>query len=93
MYIFLSDIPRASRGYFEINKMALEKMPKNSLLLTCSCSYHVDESLFRKILFRAANKAQRDVRILQSHRQAFDHPLNVYHPEGAYLKSFLCYVS
>lgn len=88
-----SDIPKAIRGYQEINRTTIAKMPKNSLLLTCSCSYHVDEELFCKMLFHASREAKRDLRILQSHRLAFDHPLSIYHPESRYLKSFLCYVS
>jgi 23S rRNA (cytosine1962-C5)-methyltransferase len=88
-----SDIPKAIRGYQEINRTTIAKMPKNSLLLTCSCSYHVDEELFCKMLFHASQEAKRDVRILQNHRLAFDHPLNIYHPESRYLKGFLCYVS
>lgn len=87
-----SDIVQAARGYKEINMQAMKMMPKNSLLLTCSCSYHIDETLFRQILFQAALDAKRDVRIIQRHRLAADHPLNVYHPEGSYLKSFLCYI-
>lgn len=88
-----TDVTQAIRGYQEINRTTLSKMPKNSLLLTCSCSYHVDEELFRKMLFHAAREAKRELRILQSHRLAFDHPVNIFHPEGSYLKSFLCYVS
>ncbi|MDB6080776.1 MAG: rlmI [Chlamydiia bacterium] len=88
-----SDIMQAARGYKEINMQAMKMMPKNSYLLTCSCSYYVDETLFRQILFQAALDAKRDVRIIQRHRLAEDHPLNVYHPEGSYLKSFLCYIS
>lgn len=87
-----SDVKQALRGYQEINRTALSKMPKTSLLLTCSCSYHVDEPLFRKMLFHAAIEAKRELRLLQTHRLAFDHPINIYHPEGSYLKSFLCYV-
>lgn len=87
-----SDVKQALRGYQEINRTTLSKMPKNSLLLTCSCSYHVDEPLFRKMLFHAATEAKRELRLLQTHRLAFDHPINIYHPEGSYLKSFLCYV-
>ncbi len=88
-----SDVKAAIRGYQEINRTTLAKMPKNSLLLTCSCSYHVDEDLFIKMLFHASREAKRDLRIIQNHRLALDHPLNIYHPEGSYLKSFLCYVS
>ena len=87
-----SDINQAARGYKEINLTAMRKMPANSLLLTCSCSYHIDEVLFKQILFGAAKDARRNVQIIQRHRLAEDHPLNIYHPEGSYLKSFLCYI-
>lgn len=87
------DVTNASKAYRELNKIALSKMNSQSLLLTCSCSYHVDEELFTKLLFQAAVAAKRDVRILQRHRLAFDHLINLYHPEGSYLKSLLCYIS
>ncbi len=87
------DVPKAIRGYQEINRTTLAKMPKKSLLLTCSCSYHVDSELFCKMLFHASKEAKRELRILQTHRLAFDHPINIYHPESSYLKSYLCYVS
>lgn len=87
------DVIPACRGYKDINRLAMEKMPKNSLLLTCSCSYFVDENLFQKVLFQAAAEANRSVKIIGKHRQAQDHPVNIFHPEGQYLKSFLLYVS
>lgn len=83
------DVVQACRGYKEINRLAMQKMPPRSLLLTCSCSYHVDESLFQKVLFQAASEAKREMRIIGKHRQAIDHPVNLFHPEGNYLKSFL----
>lgn len=83
------DVMQACRGYKEINRLAMQKMPPKSLLFTCSCSYHVDEALFQKVLFQAASEAQRQVRIIGKHRQAIDHPVNLFHPEGNYLKSFL----
>jgi 23S rRNA (cytosine1962-C5)-methyltransferase len=86
------DVKQAARGYKEINRLAMQAVPKGSFLLTCSCSYHIDTDLFRKILFSAALDAKRDVRILQYHRLAYDHPESVYFPEGNYLKSFLCYL-
>jgi 23S rRNA (cytosine1962-C5)-methyltransferase len=86
------DIVQACRGYKDINRLAMQKMPAKSLLLTCSCSYHVEESLFQKVLFQAAIEAKRQVRIVERHRQAFDHPINLFHPESAYLKSFLLYL-
>ncbi|HSX26730.1 MAG TPA: class I SAM-dependent rRNA methyltransferase [Chlamydiales bacterium] len=86
------DIAKAFRAYKELNRHVLEKLPSGSLLLTCSCSYHVEESLFQNILFRAAHEAHRSVRILEKHRQAHDHPISIFHPESSYLKSFLLYV-
>ncbi len=83
------DVVAACRGYKDINRIAMQKMPRNSLLLTCSCSHHVDESLFQKVLFQAAAEAKRDVRIVGRHRLAPDHPINIFHPESDYLKSFL----
>lgn len=87
------DIAKAFRAYKDLNRHAIEKMPAGSLLLTCSCSYHVDESLFQNILFRAAHEAGRSVRILERHRQAHDHPISIFHPESSYLKSFLLYIA
>jgi 23S rRNA (cytosine1962-C5)-methyltransferase len=89
-----ADIPNALRGYREINMTTLKKMPAGSLLLTCSCSYHVSEEDFEYMLFQAARDAKREVRIIAKHRQAVDHCMNIYHPESSeYLKSFLLYVS
>ena len=86
------DVISACRGYKDINRLAMERMPPSSLLLTCSCSYHVDETLFRQVLFQAAVEAKRKVQIIGRHRQAMDHPINICHPEGDYLKSFLLHV-
>lgn len=86
------DIIPACRGYKDINRMALQKIPSNGLLLTSSCSYHVDEQLFQKVVFQAANEAKRNVRIIGRHHLAIDHPINIFHPEGDYLKSLLLYV-
>lgn len=87
------DVIQACRGYKDINRLAMQKMPAGSLLLTCSCSYYVDEELFQKVLFQAAVEAKRNVRIVGSHRQAFDHPINICHKESDYLKSFLLHIS
>lgn len=87
-----NDIDKAFRAYKDLNRHVLAKMPSGSLLLTCSCSYHVDESLFQNILFRAAHESGRSVRILSRHRQAHDHPISIFHPESSYLKSFLLYI-
>lgn len=87
------DVIQACRGYKDINRIAMQKMPKGSLLLTCSCSYHVDESLFQKVLFQAAIEAKREVQIIGKHQLAPDHPINIFHPESNYLKSFLLYIN
>jgi 23S rRNA (cytosine1962-C5)-methyltransferase len=87
-----NDIATGFRAYKELNRHVLAKMPPCSLLLTCSCSYHVDEPLFQNILFRAALESGRRVKILSRHRQALDHPVSLFHPESLYLKSFLLYV-
>lgn len=87
------DVPKAFRAYKDMNQHCMKQMKPGSLLLTCSCSYHVDESLFQNILFRAADAAGREVRILEKHRQAHDHPVSIFHPESAYLKSFLLYIN
>jgi 23S rRNA (cytosine1962-C5)-methyltransferase len=86
------DIISACRGYKDINRLAMHKMPPQSLLLTCSCSHYVDEELFQKVLFQAALEARRQVRIVGRHRLAPDHPINLFHPESNYLKSFLLYL-
>lgn len=86
------DIAQAFRAYKELNALAFRKMKPNSMLLTCSCSYHVSEELFQNIIFRAALESNRKVRILARHRQAFDHPVSIYHSESTYLKSFLLHL-
>jgi 23S rRNA (cytosine1962-C5)-methyltransferase len=87
-----SDIEQAKKAYTDLNRLAMQMLPKGGLLLTCSCSYHVDMQMFQTIVFHAARQAKRGARILQRHRQAFDHPVNLYHPEVDYLKSLLLYV-
>lgn len=86
------DVVQACRGYKDINRLAMKKMPSQSYLLTCSCSHHVDEELFQKVVFQAAVEADRTVRIIGKHRLAMDHPVNLFHPESDYLKSLLLYI-
>lgn len=87
-----TDIVQACRGYKDINRLAMKRIATAGLLLTFSCSHFVDEALFQKVVFEAAREAGRSVRILQKQRHAFDHPVNIYHPESHYLKGFLLYV-
>ncbi len=86
------DIVAACRGYKDINRIAMQKMPMGALLLTSSCSYHVDDTLFQTVVFQAAVEARRRVKILCRHRMAGDHPINICHPESDYLKSLLLYI-
>ena len=86
------EVVRACRGYKDMHRIVFQKIPPGSLVLTFSCSFFVGEALFRQVVFQAAREAGRNVRILQSHHQAYDHPVNVYHPESDYLKGYLLYV-
>lgn len=87
-----ADVTPGCRAYKELNRRALEKMPKGSLLLTCSCSHFIDSSLFQNLLFQAALEVKRSVKIIARHLQAADHPVSLFHPESDYLKSLLLHV-
>ena len=87
-----TDLEPAKRAYTDLNRLAMQALPPGSLLLTCSCSYQMNPELFQTIIFHAARQANRSVKILQRHRQAVDHPVNIYHPETDYLKSLLLWV-
>ncbi len=87
-----SDLEQAKKAYTDLNRLAMQVLPPGSLLLTCSCSFQVDAGLFQTIVFHAARQAKRSVRILQRHRHAFDHPINLFHPEVDYLKSLLLWI-
>lgn len=86
------DLEPAKKAYTDLNRMALQALPPGGILLTCSCSYQVNPELFQTLVFHAARQAKRSVKILSRHRQAMDHPVNLYHPEGDYLKSLLLWV-
>lgn len=85
-------VPNASRGYKNLNYTAFQKIKPGGLIFTFSCSQHIDRDLFRKIVFSAAADAKRNVRIIQQLTQPEDHPINIFHPEGEYLKGLLLYV-
>jgi 23S rRNA (cytosine1962-C5)-methyltransferase len=82
----------ALKGYTRLNQKAMEKMPPGSLLFTFSCSQVVTKDHFRNAVFTAAALARRKVRILHQLHQPADHPVNIYHPEGEYLKGLVLYV-
>lgn len=83
------DVEKGARGYKDINRLAIKQVQNGGLVLTCSCSSFVGWDLFRKIIFSAAQEARRSVQILARPGQPPDHPINIYHPEGEYLKTFL----
>jgi len=85
-------VANAARGYKNLNLIALKKIKPGGIIFTFSCSQHIDRDLFRKIIFGAAADAKRNVRILHQLTQPDDHPINIYHPEGEYLKGLILYV-
>lgn len=82
----------ALKGYSRLNQKALEKIPSGGILFTFSCSQVVTKENFRTAVFTAAAAAGRKVRILHQLHQPADHPINIYHPEGEYLKGLVLYV-
>ena len=82
----------ALQGYKKINARALEKILPGGILFTFSCSQAVSRDLFRTTIFTAAAIARRKVRIIGQLTQPADHPINIYHPEGEYLKGLVVYV-
>jgi len=82
----------ALKGYTRLNKKAFEKITPGGIVFTFSCSQAVDKDHFRTAVFSAAAAAGRKVRILHQLHQPADHPINIYHPEGEYLKGLVLYV-
>ena len=82
----------ALKGYTRLNQKAFEKIDKGGILFTFSCSQVVTKDHFRNAVFTAAALARRKVRILHQLHQPADHPINIYHPEGEYLKGLVLYV-
>lgn len=85
-------VKNALRGYQRINAKAIELIRHGGLLFTFSCSQAVDKEAFRLAVFSAAAQVGRKVRILHQLHQPQDHPVNIYHPEGEYLKGLVLYV-
>jgi 23S rRNA (cytosine1962-C5)-methyltransferase len=88
----ISTVDKAARGYKEINMKALQKVAENGFIFTYSCSQHISKDLFRKIVFGAAADAGREVRMVAQMGQGKDHPVDLFHPEGEYLKGLLLQV-
>lgn len=82
----------ALKGYTRLNVKGLQRIKKGGILFTFSCSQVVTKDYFRNAVFTAAAQAGRRVRILHQLHQSADHPINIYHPEGEYLKGLVLYV-
>ena len=83
---------QALKGYTRLNAKAFEKIKPSGILFTFSCSQVVTKDNFRMAVFTAAAQSGRRVRILHQLHQPADHPINIYHPEGEYLKGLVLYV-
>jgi 23S rRNA (cytosine1962-C5)-methyltransferase len=84
-----ASVPRAAAGYKEINLRALKLLTPGGILVTCSCSSNVDETLFEQILMDAAADARAVVTVVEKRTQARDHPMLLAAPETHYLKCFV----
>ena len=88
-----SQIQKASRGYKDINLLAIKLLNPGGILFTFSCSGHVSQELFQKIVSDAALDSGREVKIIKQLTQSSDHPVLTNFPEGLYLKGLVCSVS
>jgi len=88
----LSAVRNATNGYRNLNYEGIKAVAPGGMLFTFSCSQAIDKELFRKIVFQSAAMAKRTVRIMHQVTQPADHPVNIYHPEGEYLKGILLYI-
>ena len=82
----------ALKGYTRLNSIAFQKIRKGGIVFTFSCSQAVNKDQFRLAVFTAAAQSGRHVRILHQIHQPADHPINIYHPEGEYLKGLVLQV-
>jgi 23S rRNA (cytosine1962-C5)-methyltransferase len=83
----------AMRGYKELNLRALKMLRPGGMLVSCSCSHHVSPSDFVEVLSQAAQDAHKKVRLVESRKQARDHPILISVPETEYLKCIVCNVT
>jgi 23S rRNA (cytosine1962-C5)-methyltransferase len=82
-------LKEAMKGYFTINRRAMELLRPGGTLITCSCSYHMEREIFRDLLANAAQQARRELRLMEVRSQAPDHPVLLSMPETEYLKCFV----
>ncbi len=86
------DLPRASRGYKDLNLQAFRLLNEGGLLLTFSCSHHMSWDLFKKIVFSAALDSGKKIQVVSRLGHPWDHPVDICHPEGEYLRGLICRV-
>ena len=86
------DIPRGQAAYRKLNQIAMRLLERDALLVSCSCSYHLDAGELLGLIQSAARTTSRFAQILYSGGQAPDHPLHPAIPETRYLKAFFCRV-
>jgi 23S rRNA (cytosine1962-C5)-methyltransferase len=85
-------VPNALKGYRKLNRKAFEIIRPGGIIFTFSCSQAITREQFRQAVFSAAAESKRNVRILHQLSQGTDHPINIYHPEGEYLKGLVLWV-
>jgi 23S rRNA (cytosine1962-C5)-methyltransferase len=84
-----SEVAKAARGYKDVNLLAMKKIARGGIIFTFSCSGAVDSRLFRQIVFAAAADSGRNIQLLHILTAGPDHPVNISHPEGEYLKGLV----
>jgi 23S rRNA (cytosine1962-C5)-methyltransferase len=84
-----ASVPAARRGYKEINLRSFKLLREGGILVTCSCSHHIPESLFLEIIAESANDARRTAVVIDRRTQSKDHPILLTLPESHYLKCFI----
>jgi len=80
--------PEAQKGYTDLNRRALLALNPGGLLISCSCSYHMNADIFREAILQAAQASSRQLRLLETRGQALDHPVLLAMPETRYLKCY-----
>ena len=81
-------LPEAIRGYTDLNRRAILALEPGGILVSCSCSYHLSEEMFREVLLKAAQASGRQLRVIEARGQAMDHPVLLAMPETRYLKCY-----
>jgi 23S rRNA (cytosine1962-C5)-methyltransferase len=84
-----TSIDRAARGYKDINLRAIRRLAPGGILMTFSCSHHIDTTLFRQIVFAAASDTGKRVQVIGRTGHGIDHPVDICHKEGEYLKGLV----